>query len=158
MGQWEAMQLMKHTDVFIGMHGAGMTNMMWVKPGAAVVQLFPYGWRLDSGELIRGDYYANMARASNATHLDWVNPFPHNAYFRRMDFPCDEEVRSPCDDRTPYLYEPQPTPSMPRPVDYKPPQNWIYQDTKVDVQDFEPILKNACALAGIGVRTAHGSV
>ncbi len=156
MGQWESMQLMKQTDVFMGMHGAGMTNMLWMKPGSAVVQLFPYGWRLEeSGELIRGTYYANMATASNATHFDWVNPFPQNAYFRRMDFPCDEEVRSPCDDTTPYLYSPQPTPTMPRPVDYKPPRNWIYQDTEVDLKSFEPVLRKACEVAGISLRPVH---
>lgn len=159
MGQWETMQLMRQTDVFMGMHGAGMTNMLWTRPGAAVIQLFPYGWRLEeSGELIRGHYYVNMARAAGAAHFEWVNPFPQNAYFRRMDFPCDEPGRGDCDYDTPYDYAPNPTPTMPRPMDYKPPRNWIYQDTHVDLKDFEPVLKKACAAAGIGLRSPHSSV
>lgn len=28
---WDTMQLMHSTDVFVGMHGAGMTNLLWIR-------------------------------------------------------------------------------------------------------------------------------
>ena len=50
----EAMELMGHTDVLIGMHGAGWTNAIFLKRGAGALQMMPYGWVLPNGELVRG--------------------------------------------------------------------------------------------------------
>ena len=50
----EAMELLQHADVLIGMHGAGWTNGMFVKHGAVAMQMFPYGWRLPDNSTIRG--------------------------------------------------------------------------------------------------------
>lgn len=54
MGPWGAQQLIAHTDVLVGMHGAGLTNIVWGKPGAAVIQLLPYGWHRPDGNILRG--------------------------------------------------------------------------------------------------------
>jgi hypothetical protein len=48
------MELLRHADVVIGMHGAGWTNGMFVKHGAVALQMFPYGWRLPDNSTIRG--------------------------------------------------------------------------------------------------------
>ena len=40
----QAMQDASALDVIMGVHGAGLTNMLWLRPGSAVIQLFPYGW------------------------------------------------------------------------------------------------------------------
>lgn len=37
----EQMQIMLDSDVVISMHGAGMVNVMWTKPGTLVVEIFP---------------------------------------------------------------------------------------------------------------------
>lgn len=50
----EAIELLQHTDVMIGMHGAGWTNGMFIKHGAVTLQMFPYGWRLPDNSTIRG--------------------------------------------------------------------------------------------------------
>lgn len=44
--------------------GAGWTNALFLKRGAAAVQLYPYGWRLPSGEAIRGSNYRELVLGS----------------------------------------------------------------------------------------------
>ena len=139
---YEAIELMQHTDVFIGMHGAGMTNLLYIKPGAAVVQMHPYGWQLPSGEMIRGFYYGNMVKANKAHYLEWVNPFPEKAFMREMDFP-------PQNPNTPYQYSLHPLPEWGTPQTYEPPLNWIYQHTIVDLSNIGPVFEQAFELAGI---------
>jgi len=36
--------LFSQTDILIGAHGAGLTNLVWLKNPATVVELLPYGW------------------------------------------------------------------------------------------------------------------
>ena len=50
----EAMELLQHTDVLLGMHGAGWTNGMFVKHSAVAMQMYPYGWKLPDHTTIRG--------------------------------------------------------------------------------------------------------
>ncbi|OSX69305.1 hypothetical protein BU14_1634s0001, partial [Porphyra umbilicalis] len=33
------------TDVLLGAHGAGLTNVVWMRPGGALVEVFPFGFR-----------------------------------------------------------------------------------------------------------------
>ncbi|GLD97872.1 hypothetical protein PINS_up006569 [Pythium insidiosum] len=40
----QQMQLMLDSDVVIGMHGAGLVNVLWTRPGTLVVEIFPR-WR-----------------------------------------------------------------------------------------------------------------
>jgi hypothetical protein len=37
----EQVQRVSETDVLIGMHGAGLTNLLWLPPGAGVIELMP---------------------------------------------------------------------------------------------------------------------
>ncbi len=37
----EQVQLLAETDVLIGQHGAGLANMMWMKPGSIVIEIQP---------------------------------------------------------------------------------------------------------------------
>ena len=48
-----------------------------------MLQLFPYGWQLPSGEVLREGLYSNMTLFKRGNYLRWVNPHPHNAFFRR---------------------------------------------------------------------------
>ena len=41
MSLWEAMQLVRGTDVFMGMHGAGFTNLLWLQHVRAVSSNLP---------------------------------------------------------------------------------------------------------------------
>jgi len=51
--------------------------------GATVLQLFPYGWDLPDGSVIREQVYSGMAEAVDATYVRWVNTDAGLAYFRR---------------------------------------------------------------------------
>ena len=69
----ETMQLMNSTDVLLGMHGAGWTNALFLKPGAAAIQLFPFGWRIERNRmLIRGLGYKNIARAKKCIYAELI--------------------------------------------------------------------------------------
>ncbi|GLD97870.1 hypothetical protein PINS_up006567 [Pythium insidiosum] len=37
----EQMRVIVNSDVVIGMHGAGMVNVLWTRPGTLVVEIFP---------------------------------------------------------------------------------------------------------------------
>jgi len=50
----DVIDLMSHSDVILGMHGAGWTNGLFVKRGAGALQLIPYGWVSEDGKSIRG--------------------------------------------------------------------------------------------------------
>ena len=51
--------------------------------GATVLQLFPYGWGLPDGSVVREQVYRGMAEAANATYLRWINPDVGNSHFRK---------------------------------------------------------------------------
>ena len=48
------------------------------------IQLFPYGWQLPDGSIMREAFYRGMAVATNASYYRWMNENPHHAYFRRF--------------------------------------------------------------------------
>ena len=47
----------------------GLTNTFWMRPGAVMVQLFPYGWQLDSGEIIRTGLSRDMPLSLNGSYF-----------------------------------------------------------------------------------------
>ena len=48
-----------------------------------VVQMFPYGWKLPNGIVMRETEYAGMAAAANASYWRWINPHAQNAFLRQ---------------------------------------------------------------------------
>ena len=66
---------------------AGWTNALFIKHGAAAVQLYPYGWRLPGGAAIRGFNYREIVLANECSYLQWFSPHAHLAFVRREDFP-----------------------------------------------------------------------
>ena len=48
-----------------------------------MVQLFPYGWDLADGSVIRERVYSGIADAVNASYHRWVNMDARSAHFRR---------------------------------------------------------------------------
>jgi hypothetical protein len=49
----------------------------------AVVQMFPYGWQLPDGTVLREAEYAGMAIATNAGYWRWINPDAQHAFLRQ---------------------------------------------------------------------------
>lgn len=135
----EAMELLQHSDVVIGMHGAGWTNGMFVKHGAVAMQMFPYGWRLPDNSTIRGYNYREIVLASECRYIEWINQRWDYAFFRRIDF----------NRRVKMEYVLHPDPQGPHPVDGWPGNPWIYQNTYVDMAHFGPYIDAAMTAAGI---------
>lgn len=73
-----------------------MTNAMWLRAGASMLQMLPYGWNLTannihdgrktsqfkSQQVIRGHLYARMAEMANCSHHYWINEEPKHAFFQ----------------------------------------------------------------------------
>ena len=140
----EAMELLHSTDVLIGMHGAGWTNALFIKRGAAAIQLLPYGWLHAHGKSIRGTAFQAMLEASDCSYMEWGNSNPKGAYFRREDF--DSMMRR---NKEVPEYAVHPKPSWELPHDKRPGNQWVYQNTLVDLEDFVPTLDAAMKAAGI---------
>ena len=59
------LEIIVETDILIGMHGAGLTYMLFLPPHAALVELFPA-----SGN--RPVYFESMARWGGLKFVQWV--------------------------------------------------------------------------------------
>lgn len=82
----EVIDLLSHTDLLIGMHGAGWTNAVFLKRGASALQLLPYGWRRPSGFTIRGWTYKNVVLSRECLYTEWANERMDMSFMRRQDF------------------------------------------------------------------------
>ena len=80
----EAITLMQNTEVLVGMHGAGLTNTFWMRPGAVMVQLFPYGWQLENGDIIRTGLSRDMPLALNGSYFQVCMQLSVASFLRRL--------------------------------------------------------------------------
>ena len=53
----------------------GLTNAFFMRPRAVMVQLFPYGWQLENGDIIRTGLSRDMPLALNGSYFQ-VCPCP----------------------------------------------------------------------------------
>jgi protein O-GlcNAc transferase len=58
-------ELMRDTDIYIGMHGAGMTHVLWLPEEAVVLELHPKNWHQSS--------MRNLSKNMGKTYLAWHN-------------------------------------------------------------------------------------
>jgi hypothetical protein len=153
----EIMRLMNSTDLLIGMHGAGWTNALFLKPGAAGLQLHPYGWLIEKWgrlALLRGSSYENIVRLLGGPYAAWVNPHADHAFMRREDY--DRMVST--GEIPPYDYSLHPQPHWERPSDQNPGNQWIYQLTAVDMRTMAPLLDALLAARGVKPMDLGGQV
>jgi protein O-GlcNAc transferase len=61
----EQLQLIQQTDIFIGMHGAGMTHTMFLPDESVVIELFPKGFH---SSMMR-----NLCKWTGKIYLGWQN-------------------------------------------------------------------------------------
>ncbi|KAL0476835.1 EGF domain-specific O-linked N-acetylglucosamine transferase Eogt [Acrasis kona] len=61
----EQIEIIQQSDILIGMHGAGMTHLMWMPDESVVVELFPKEWH-SSG-------FRNLAKWLGKRYLSWQN-------------------------------------------------------------------------------------
>lgn len=65
--------IMDNTDLFISMHGAAMAQLVFMRPGTFVIELFPYGFRKY--------IYQNLARSVGVYYTYWQNSHKENTIF-----------------------------------------------------------------------------
>ena len=135
----EVMELLAHSDVLFGMHGAGWTNALFMKRGATTMQMYPYGWNLPDKTTVRGYNYREIVYASEGHYFEWVNPKRENAYFRRIDFKKDKDS----------IFQLHPGKEDPLPEDKWPGNQWVYQNTYVDMKIFGKEIDAMMKEAGI---------
>jgi protein O-GlcNAc transferase len=66
----EQMALVRQTDIFLGMHGAGMTHTLWLHEESVVVELFPKGWHQST--------MRNISKWLGRAYLSWQNVHEKN--------------------------------------------------------------------------------
>lgn len=66
----QQLQLIADTDVLVGMHGAGLSHVMFLPRWAAVVELVPHYWSAESNQ------FKQIAAWRNLTYERWVNNDP----------------------------------------------------------------------------------
>lgn len=77
LGPAAMVRSMADTDIFVSMHGAGMTNILFMRPGAAVVEVLPFPLCQCSGRDFfygQGGYYHGMALALGLRHYTYCAP------------------------------------------------------------------------------------
>lgn len=62
--------LMRKTDIYLGMHGAGMTHLIYLPDEAVVVEMFPKDWHQSS--------MRNLAKYTNKIYFSWQNQHQQN--------------------------------------------------------------------------------
>jgi len=65
--------LMKNTSVLVGMHGSGLTNVIFLPAGASSVELFPYKFQRTS--------YQDLSKMAGVSYTFWQNPDKEKARF-----------------------------------------------------------------------------
>ncbi|KAK9798562.1 hypothetical protein WJX73_006562 [Symbiochloris irregularis] len=152
-----AMLAMNATDVLLGMHGAGMANVLWMRPQGAVVQLVPYGWRRPSSPPPPNPPEASvgietLSRNANATYFFWENFRPEHAHLSRAHY--DSEVKRATSEQRRRIHDWQQHPAggwAEQEKQFRSQFNtggemydhWKAQDTYVDLDSFMPVVDQA---------------
>ena len=62
------MEILRDSDVFMGLHGAGLTNVLYLNERCAVVELRDHFWYEEGGKLL---IYQAMARLQNCAYMSF---------------------------------------------------------------------------------------
>jgi EGF domain-specific O-GlcNAc transferase len=90
----DQIKMIRNTDVYIGitlisltlgMHGAGMTHLIFLPDEAVVVEMFPKGWHQSS--------MRNLAKLTNKVYLAWQNTHDKNIVEENSNVIDNEEFR-----------------------------------------------------------------
>ena len=65
--------LLQNTSVLVGMHGSGLTNVIFLPEGASSLELFPYQFQRTS--------YQDLSKFANVSYTFWQNPDKDKARF-----------------------------------------------------------------------------
>ncbi|KAK9794597.1 hypothetical protein WJX73_003171 [Symbiochloris irregularis] len=148
-----AMLAMNATDVLIGMHGAGMTNLLWMRPGGAVLQLMPYAWRstiTPPAPPPAATLFEQLSYNANASYFLWENFKAEHAYFNREQYASTASRASHEERKAMHAYKEHPDEEWAKELKQFRPDGQLYdhwkaQDTYVDLRTFMPLVHEAMA-------------
>ena len=132
--------LLSETDVLIGVHQPEWMQAIFLQPGAVTLQLIPFGWKAEGGNLLRGDDVKNIVHLRRGIHLDWVNPHAEFSFFRRKDFKTGTFLMHPSVAEKNQWSKPDP--DSPHPA-------WLYANTYADMNHLKAYIDVAMEAAGI---------
>ncbi|KAK9804085.1 hypothetical protein WJX73_005195 [Symbiochloris irregularis] len=167
----QAMVAVRKLNVLVGMHGAGLTNLLWLHPGSSVVQLIPHGWDgfrrgnltelrvngSDTNNIFGAALFAQTANNVGCHPFLWQNVRPENAYF----FEDPEEIYRTSE---PFREHPQEGDALAgrqwEDVKYPHGENilkrtWWYQNTMVDLDTLLPVIDDAIEAAKASLESLH---
>jgi len=80
----EQVRIISESDILIGMHGAGMAHLFFLRPGSTLIEIFPYKFRKS--------VYQNFAHMIGLTYLSFQNEFPERTFFPKVKGLSKEEI------------------------------------------------------------------
>lgn len=122
----------KHTDVLVGAHGAGMTNALWLREGSSVLQLIPYGWRNKSGFVLGEDIFRRLAEHKRCAYFMWENRHANMSWLNHGQGGEEHPDPSVAESYSQFR--------IPESAVHGP---WHYQDTTVELDSFLEVLAHA---------------
>ncbi|KAK9792050.1 hypothetical protein WJX73_006785 [Symbiochloris irregularis] len=152
-----AMLAMNATDLLIGVHGAGMTNILWLPPGSSVIQLMPYGWRdqhmREHDPSPASILFQQLSANANASYFLWENVRPEHAFLGKAQHEDQAKHLSVEERRAMHEWKLHPDAHWATDLrQYRPGAegghgemywHWKAQDTYVDLVTFMPLVDQA---------------
>ncbi|KAI3660590.1 hypothetical protein MP638_000130 [Amoeboaphelidium occidentale] len=67
------LEIIDSTDILVGVHGAALSHIAFLRPGSAVLEIFPFGFRKT--------IYQSLARMKGISYSFWQNSYKENTIF-----------------------------------------------------------------------------
>eukprot|EP00270_Netrium_digitus_P018600 TRINITY_DN7096_c0_g1_i5.p2 TRINITY_DN7096_c0_g1~~TRINITY_DN7096_c0_g1_i5.p2 ORF type:complete len:160 (-),score=44.01 TRINITY_DN7096_c0_g1_i5:150-629(-) len=77
---WEQVQAVRTSAVFVGVHGNGLSHVLWMCNGSVLLEMFPIGTHFWEFELRPGtnlnprSNFGSLAAAVAVHHIAWLDP------------------------------------------------------------------------------------
>jgi len=129
----EAVTQTHDCDVAVGIHGAGLTNFMFMRPNSLAIQLVPHG--LSNGFITS---YEELSHGSNLQYREWqASMFQSMPHWEQLNSSGDDVKHAVCSYGVDRLKK-----EGNGGDDFLSWSFWVNQDVEVPVQDFQSLLTN----------------
>ncbi|EPZ32766.1 Glycosyltransferase AER61 domain-containing protein [Rozella allomycis CSF55] len=78
---YEIKTILSKAKLLIGVHGAGLTNMIFLSEKASIIQIYPYGMKIDENGII----YKRLAKSLNLNYYEWYNKHINNTFSSKIN-------------------------------------------------------------------------
>lgn len=77
---FEQINMVHGADILMGVHGAGLTHLMFTKPGAVVLEIYPSRLPLDNS-FYSGRSFEHLAKLLGKNYFSWTNDDTSHGYY-----------------------------------------------------------------------------